>query len=571
MNYIYFLFHFQKSFPEFVKIGGTKDYKRRCSEHLTSNCGFFLIFSCDCSFYEIEQEIKEKYKRFFNEHYHYKEGMVDDICKTFSLSFVTLCFPSVEYPFYDWMGHLVKNRNVVQKVKKELTLRRWQEEALIECKKCIVEKKNFLCEAATGSGKSFVIKKIAEELFKGIVIIITPQHSIVKSQQKMLKSSEYQVVKSGSKVGRQRIRHMTVMMFLSLMKNGYLDQSKVDCLIFDECHHVGGVETYKMIKKFDCFIAGFTATFMSSDPKSYDRMQKIFPEKNYEYNIRQAVVDGIITLPSVQVVSEKSFEKVFLENLKNTRHGRAIIYHKDNEKAINLYNSITCPKAINIESLEENIKKFENAKNPCVMLACQRYREGYDDPKLELAAKFGMGKKSTVQNIQIMGRLARKANKNNPIFMFVEGCYEDFIKRWFKLLSEVYGELKGLVVSEDGKMILNDKHPIDLSFAGEEFLEYTQERVYHDLRKKIYKDDLRLEFLDLKKKYRGYDIYCAKNEVKDVPVIYKKYWKGWHDFVGYDTSLFPKTVSEYKKKNLTLPHPGEYYGKDYYQEEIIEF
>ena len=570
MNYIYFLFHFQKEIPEFLKIGGTKNYKRRASEHLTSNAGFLIIFCYEKSFYIAESIIREKYQRFFNEHYHYKPGIVDEIVQILNLSFVTLCFPDIEYPKYNWMEPLIKNRNIIHKIKKELILRRWQEEALIECKKCIVEKKNFLCEAATGSGKSLVIKKIAEDLFKGIVLILTPQHSIVKSQEKMLKSSEYQIIKSGSKIGKQRIRHMTIMMFLSLMKNGNLDPLKVDCLIFDECHHVGGIETYKALKKFNCFIAGFTATFMNSDPKSFDRMQKIFPEKNYEYDIRQAVRDNIIILPSVQVVSESSFKKIFLENLEKTKYGRAIVYHKDNEKVIPIYDKLNCPKAINIESLEENVEMFESAKKPCVMFACQRYKEGYDDPKLELAAKFGVGKKSTVQNIQIMGRLARKADKKNPIFMFVEGSYEEFIKRWYKMLREIYGDLEELE-SKDGKMILNGKHNIELSFVGEEFLEYTQERVYQDLREKIYKDDLKLEFLDLKKKYRGWDIYCVKNEVKDVPVVYKKYWKGWHDFVGFDISLFPKTAFNYRKQKLNLPYPGEFYGKDFYQEELIEF
>ena len=80
-----------------VKIGGTKDYKSRSAQHLTSGSCYIIVYATnpDDDFRDIEANIKYVYsdERHYNEEYHYKQGMIQEIVLYNRLKLVTVCIP----------------------------------------------------------------------------------------------------------------------------------------------------------------------------------------------------------------------------------------------------------------------------------------------------------------------------------------------------------------------------------------------------------------------------------------------------------------------------------------------
>ena len=96
MSFIYFKFNIgHDEMPLLVKIGGTKDYKSRSAQHLTSGSCYLIVYDTNLTdtFREVEAGIKCDYadERHYNEEYYYTQGMICATAKSHNLKLVYLC------------------------------------------------------------------------------------------------------------------------------------------------------------------------------------------------------------------------------------------------------------------------------------------------------------------------------------------------------------------------------------------------------------------------------------------------------------------------------------------------
>jgi len=183
---------------------------------------------------------------------------------------------------------------------KMLELRPYQQEAISSVYKTWHEHKRVLVVAATGTGKSIVIAKIAAAAAeKGHrVLILAHRDEIIRQNADKLK------IATGhdsaiEKAGETSIGSMFPIVngsVQTMMRDKRLNQFPKDhfkVVLGDEIHHANSNGYKKILEYFsDSYQAGFTATAnMRSDKKN---LGKLFDALAFEYTLKDAVDDGFL-------------------------------------------------------------------------------------------------------------------------------------------------------------------------------------------------------------------------------------------------------------------------------------
>lgn len=557
MSFIYFRFNIEHDVvPKLVKIGGTKDYKSRSASHKTSSSCYIIVFSSiEVNFNTVETSIKRDFKkhRHYSEEYHYYEGMIDDIAKLYGLTLVTVCLPpdlDDRFSFVD--KHIVHMIGQDYKIYYIIRPRQYQGDAI---DKAMCTSGNCSLVLPTGTGKTLIMSEIATKT-SGKVCIISPYNDIIASQADDLQSDEYQHVAAGVKIDeKKRVYHMSNKMFISLVKKGQLND--LSLVIADESHHVN-IEApvlYNILKNISCRIIGLTAT--------PDVANDVFPQVDYEYKIEDAVLDGYLDMPDLQIVSEDIIIEHMNSTMKTGITKRGIIYFNDTEHLISWRDRMDGINGVTvcIDTMRETEEKdtFTTGTNNCLMMAIRRYTEGYNDVSLEMGVKMDFNDNKSIRSIiQMMGRLTRKSDKKRPVFMLsvsdTNDAYRLFINMWYELIVSLYGKIEDIDVSNDGTVSImcsgGIRTEVLMSMILSQKLQcYSAETMHRDLLAKVYNgDSLCAEYIMTRKKIKGLTRrqYVKGQYVDNPEVIYATWWKGWDHYLGYDTRLYMKTKAEWR-------------------------
>lgn len=556
--FIYFSFNIEHNImPTIVKIGGSENWQNRTSQHLTSHLCYSIVCKCNANYHIVENQIKIKYNKqhVIREHYRYYFGMMSDIISDFDLKLICVTAPELPDDLCAWKKY-IEFPNLDVQLTKSATLRPYQ----LECVNKIIENSdNKLCCLPTGSGKSLIMKNIAEYLYDKRIIILSPSVNIIESQQKVFDDTiDYQWVKKGSLIDtNKRIHHMTMGMFRNIDINP-------DVIIFDEAHHDKAKKTKAKIDKLQCRVIGFTAT-----PNNNDKI-------DYEYKISDAVKEGYLKMPELHIVTEDIINDHLNNLISRCKNKRGIIYFDDENHMLKWkdklkIDDITICTDIKNNKLDED--KFKNKDKQCLMLACRKYTEGYDDETLELGVKMNFNESKSIRLIiQMMGRLTRISDKMDPIFILCvkndEKAYETFIGKYYELLCMIGEDIKDIEI-KGNKMLVKMSSGYEMAINMNGLNIYSGDKIEYDIQLRIHKDEVLTKWKLCKKnikemtKTQYHQLKDKLFYVKNPEIYFAKYWKSLDHFLGWNTSNYPNTKEEWKIRCHELGITGsiDYYKK----------
>lgn len=273
---------------------------------------------------------------------------------------------------------------------------------------------------------------------------------------------------------------------------------------------------------------------------------------------------------------------------------------------------------MNMRKRKKEIKDFENAKIS-IICSSRIFQEGIDI-KICDSVVFADNKNSTIDIVQCVGRCLRitnkmpdkkghiiipmiidkkdiTSNKINDIFTLENKQFKK-IRKILKAMSttdeNVYEKIIVDVINENVKsnevnedINKNNDENIDIEIKDKKNMldmlsdielkkifmlsifnscGLDTERASFDRLKKYIKNIDFTKYPNPKKKYFE-NIEIMKtfelNADKHPYLTYKVYWKGWHDFLGFDESKFVKTIEEWKKiiHELKIDSLDKYYEK----------
>ncbi len=174
----------------------------------------------------------------------------------------------------------------------------------------------------TGTGKSFIAFKLAEERPKARICWLSPSEHIVKTQLENLRKSAESDRKRQS-ISETGFRNITFLTYtkLMLMKQEAFEKLNPDYIILDEFHRCGAAEWGKSVEKLlaqyqTAKVLGLSATNIRYLDGQRDMADELFDGKiASEMTLGDAIVDGI--LPAPQYIISLYSCKEDLSNLKN--------------------------------------------------------------------------------------------------------------------------------------------------------------------------------------------------------------------------------------------------------------
>ena len=397
-------------------------------------------------------------------------------------------------------------------------------------------------------------------------------------------------------------------------------------LHFDEVHRITGELYFQLQKKMlsvwkTQFLTGTSATPKTSDPKQHQKLAELFGDPYrliHKCDMDEAVREGWIATPRFTVsttpkdqgegTNHGAYVKALVLGLKggiqNKRDkglwggGKIIAYLPSigaaKYAAMEAHNIL--PEAsIYLATGERTDREFLDSPadgSIRILFACDRYREGSDIKGLDMTAVL-IGKSiSAYILIQIQGRSLRTDYTGKEGWcLIVSPCEEEeteqdvldrivlniltfigdsrpLVKRDIEKYVETYfGDVlvKGTVISKDETVAR-----VQAAYERTQYSKRTPKERYDTIRR-----------LNAELELRSKDEYHKRRSehakyIEDPKSYFKDYWRSWYDFLGVDTSHFPRTKSEwirackdkgitswtqYKGANIaTLPaNPGEMY------------
>lgn len=153
-------------------------------------------------------------------------------------------------------------------------------------------------EQATGCGKSFVVHAYLQNHPNMRTLIVTPHVYIASDQRRKIRADDPLYDFSG-------ITTMTYAKLLYNCNEGILP-TNLDCIVFDEMHHIGAVQwgyaASALIEQNPAAkIIGTTATPIRTDGRDMARALFTEDERTIPYTFVQALYDGVLPSPSYVV------------------------------------------------------------------------------------------------------------------------------------------------------------------------------------------------------------------------------------------------------------------------------
>lgn len=259
-------------------------------------------------------------------------------------------------------------------------------------------------------------------------------------------------------------------------------------------------------------------------------------------------------------------------------------------------------------SSEKNnsIELFSQQKTDSFLLCVGRCREGSDIEHLDHCVYLDKVKKrSLLIALQTSGRVMRPDEEKKKKYALIIECvvreegkplevitaskvmeyYKGILKMgqefgvpdfsnveaMLDLLENTYIDEKKQTVTV--KIDSNPNHDCMLQLNVKD-LDWSKFKVQlqQDVEKAVFKDELEVlkhQYSEAVKKNQGLGIrakkeYFERSDVEPDPEKkFKEVWKGWYDFLGVDTSLFPKTKEEWVQicKKLGVNSTTDYYSR----------
>ena len=338
------------------------------------------------------------------------------------------------------------------------TLMPHNKKAVDEIRKYIEKgKKNILYVAGVGTGKSYVVKYLLENDFKGErITYVVPKHSIADYLSNEAGFSEY-----------DNIRFLTYNYFESIKKGREVFEES-DLIICDEAHHVGselyGKTMARLMKKKLATVLGLTATpIRDADRTNVNEyfQAQVTGISNFEA-IRCGIMpkfEYIICTPSVLREAEKDkkvvldyndSEEFLMDIIRDNPRNKWIAFFPNTRKLNETkslikklypdYHLVTLYASLNnTEKALREIREHEK----CIVLSCNILLEGLHMDSVGGIILFRDVTSLTVFQ-QILGRTCQIGKKENPV---VVDCTETAVRMMRKLLKED-GKSRG--VSERG-------------------------------------------------------------------------------------------------------------------------
>lgn len=239
--------------------------------------------------------------------------------------------------------------------------------------------------------------------------------------------------------------------FKNMDNNKLIDYSKLNFIIFDECHGVSAKKFYELLYKIKFVhkkhIIGFSATPVRDNAeekvktifsKSLNKTDKHSLNIISNYDIMEAICDNIVLPPSYTIVeinktcnkrigkSNKDItEKVIKDKLKDLPYKKIICWCGTIPKMKEWYIFFTkkfpelklyCSTSKDAEHAKDNLNtdfdKFCEAENNSVLLCVNRCREGSDIKNLDMGVYLDhVKKRGILVCIQTVGRILRPDKK----------------------------------------------------------------------------------------------------------------------------------------------------------------
>lgn len=336
-----------------------------------------------------------------------------------------------------------------------------QIEAVSFVKQELEERDSALVVMPTGTGKSFVITKLCEDLVQqgSKVLLMTPREKIMN--QLVSRIRENTKIDVEVEHGTSTLPAVDVVVTTNMTMNNRLEmygESHFDYILIDEAHHATS-STYKNILYYfeDAKIAGFTATphRTTYGKRNEYQLSTIFPREPYVYPITDAISDGRLCILSVTAVHTS----VDMSTLKVRNWGELDIRDFSNSMAQRIPEVATgllsncsdrnkivafMPSSLTAQMLAEeltrsgesavaitslNTKKEIKEKTEAFsrgdykfLINCMMFTEGYDEPSIDCIAIM----RPTILNhliIQMIGRGLRLFEGKEDLAV-LDFCYD---------------------------------------------------------------------------------------------------------------------------------------------------
>ena len=307
-----------------------------------------------------------------------------------------------------------------------------------------------------GAGKTFILLSLINEHLRlypnnGIYIITCYRKEILIDMISMLNSKKdffknkniididkFNLVdqvceRKKSTSASTNIKPTLLIINTDYLKTFKMKYTKINFIILDECHSISASNFYNFIKRikddYNKHIIGFSATPMRdrAEQKTINVFSNGINNLNIisNYDLFSAIKDNII-LPPYYVIYDNddynNMDQVLKETLKKAPYRKIIgwcrniksmkkyyKHFKNNFPNLTVYCSSFNDKEFLRKGYNTSYQNFYNATSDCIMVCCNRYREGSDIPNLDIVIYLDKVKKrSLLVSMQTSGRVLRK-------------------------------------------------------------------------------------------------------------------------------------------------------------------
>ncbi len=360
---------------------------------------------------------------------------------------------------------------------------------------------------------------------------------------------------------------------------------------YDEVHRIGGDTFFGLLKEKmnewnKTVLTGTSATPLTSSEEQRRKLQELFGDPLrvlHSCTIDQAVREKWIAKPQFNIcclpkVNRKLLLQLFAESVVKAIQEKGnsykhIAYVRDSVEDV-----LTCYTHIHalhpelklyhaIEGGDRNDKEFQEVApsktNPALLFACQRYLEGSDIAGLESTAVLIGDTVSAHTILQIVGRALRLDYPEKVGICTIakpvdEGITEDDVLESIVLsIVDILGIDQSTLDKKDRIRTIVETYISDVAIHGRRLsIGETIERIQAAYLRRVFTQRTTKEKystlqqcnrdLGLKSKLEYTDAvdrhpYYVENPQK----VFNESWISWYDFLGIDTTQYPKTKGEF--------------------------